>query len=445
MTRPYPTRPRVVIVGAGFAGLSCAKALAKADVDLLVVDRSNHHLFQPLLYQVATAGLAPTQIATPIRSILADQANVRVILAEVTGVDTARRRVTFDSGEAAYDHLVLATGATHGYFGRDDWAAHAPGLKSIDDALELRRRILLAFERAELETDSAEQAALLTFVVVGAGPTGVELAGTIAELARRALARDFRAIRMAMAKVVLVEAGPRVLPAFPPALSAYAERALAKLGVTVRTGQAVTACDETGVTLGPEHIPSRTLLWAAGVMASPAAAWLGADKDRAGRVVVSPELTVQGYGEVYVIGDAACVGGAAGVLPGLAPVAKQEGAYVGRRIARLAAGRLPGPPFAYTDTGSLATVGRRAAVIAYGRMRLKGAPAWLLWSVAHVYFLIGFRNRLAVTLDWAWAYLTFERGARLILGPVGHAPLVQQLARAGEQAGDAPCASANAA
>jgi NADH dehydrogenase len=411
------TAPRVVIIGAGFAGLSAAKALAGAPAEVLVIDRSNHHLFQPLLYQVATAGLAPTQIANPIRSVLGPQANARVILGEVAGVDVDARTVSLADRSLAYDHLIIATGAAHSYFGHDDWARVAPGLKSLDDALGIRRRILLAFERAEVETDPAERDRLLTFVIIGAGPTGVELAGAIAELARRALARDFRAIRHAMAKVELVEAGRRVLPSFPAPLSAYAQRILTRLGVDVRLGKAVTACDENGVTLGDERIEARTILWAAGVLASPAAAWTRAQADRAGRVVVTPRLTLPGHDDVFVIGDAAHVDVGGGPLPGLAPVAKQQGAYVADAVRRHLAGAEPAPPFRYRDAGALATIGRQAAVAAFGRLRVTGPLAWLLWSVAHIYFLIGFRNRIAVTLDWTWAYVTFDRGARLITGP----------------------------
>jgi NADH dehydrogenase len=409
-------KPRIVIVGAGFGGLSAARGLAKADAEVVVVDRANHHLFQPLLYQVATAGLAPTQIASPVRSILADQANARVMLGEVTGVDLAAREVRMGARRLGYDQLIVATGASHSYFGHDEWAAFAPGLKSLDDALELRRRILLAFERAELAEDAAARRRLLTFVVIGAGPTGVELAGAIAELAHRALARDFRAIQGHMAKVVLVEAGPRVLPAFPEALSSYARQVLGRLGVTVRTGCAVTACDAAGVALGDEVLNAATVIWAAGVTASPAADWLGVGKDRAGRAVVSPDLSLAGHPEVFVIGDTAHVDAGGAPLPGLAPVAKQEGGYVASVVRARIEGRASPAPFRYRSSGSLATIGRKAAVVAMGGLRLKGASAWLLWSVAHIWFLIGFRNRLAVTLDWAWAYLTFERGARLITG-----------------------------
>jgi NADH dehydrogenase len=408
--------PRVVIVGAGFGGLSAAKALAGSPAEVLVIDRSNHHLFQPLLYQVATAGLSPTQIANPIRSILGSQSNARVILGEVIGIDLAAHAVTLEDRRIIFDYLVLATGAAHSYFGNQHWAMDAPGLKTLDDALELRRRILLAFERAEVEDDPEERERLLTFVVIGAGPTGVELAGAIAELSRRALTRDFRAIQRAMARVVLVEAGPRVLTAFPPALSVYAKRALEALGVTVRLGEAVNACDSCGVTVGAERIEARTVVWAAGVQASGAARWLDAKSDRVGRVMVGPDLTLPGHKDVFVIGDTAHLDAGSGPLPGLAPVAKQQGAYVGRQIRRRLAGAETSGPFRYSDAGALATVGRRAAVVALGAVRLTGALAWLIWSVAHVYFLIGFRNRIAVTLDWAWAYVTFDRGARLITG-----------------------------
>jgi NADH dehydrogenase len=408
--------PRIVIVGAGFAGLSAAKALAGAAGEVVVVDRRNHHLFQPLLYQVATAGLAPTQIASPTRSILGPQANARVILGEVTGVDLAAKAVMVGELRLHYDQLIIATGAAHSYFGHDDWAGVAPGLKSLEDALELRRRILLAFERAELEEDPDERRRLLTFAVIGAGPTGVELAGAIAELASRALSRDFRAIRSEMAKVVLVEAGARVLPAFPPALSDYAKRALEKLGVTVRLGAAVTTCDAGGLNIGGERLEARTILWAAGVQASPAARWLGAAADRAGRVVVKPDLTLAGHPEVFVVGDTAQVTVNGKPVPGLAPAAKQQGAYVAAQIRRKLAGASAGPPFRYRDAGALATIGRKAAVVAMGPLRLTGALAWLLWSVAHIFFLIGFRNRIAVSLDWLWAYATFDRGARLITG-----------------------------
>jgi len=410
-------RPHVVIVGAGFGGLSAAKALARAPVDVTVIDRRNHHLFQPLLYQVATAGLAPNQIAVPIRSILRDQANARVVLAEVSGVDPADKRLKVGAQTMAFDTLILATGAAHAYFGHDEWAPLAPGLKSLEDGIELRRRVLTAFEAAETACDEDERRRLLTFAVVGAGPTGVEMAGSIAELAHRALTQDFRAIRQSMARVLLIEAGERVLPTFRPELSAYTARALAKLGVEVRTGEAVTAMDEAGLTVGGQRIEAATIVWAAGVRASPAAAWLGAPADRAGRVEVAPDLSVPDAPDVFVIGDAAHLTDAAGVLaPGVAPAAKQQGEYVARLIRARLAGRPAPAAFRYADFGALATIGRAAAVVQLGRIQLRGFIAWLFWCVAHIYFLVGFRNRVQVGLDWLWSYVTFERGARLITG-----------------------------
>jgi len=410
-------RPHVIIVGAGFGGLSAAKALGHSHVDVTVIDRRNHHLFQPLLYQVATAGLAPAQIASPIRSIVRDQANTRVILAEVTGVDLAAKTVTTGGRKTAFDYLILATGATHAYFGHDAWADHAPGLKTLDDAVDLRRRVLTAFEAAETACGEAERRRLLTFAIVGAGPTGVELACAIAELARRALTRDFRAIRTAMARVLLIEAGPRVLPTFDAPLSAYAARALAKLGVEVRTGAAVTEVTHDGVSIGEEVIPAANVIWAAGVGASPVGGWLGVARDRAGRVEVSPDLSVPGAPNVFVIGDLAHLVDASGrPVPGVAPAAKQEGQYVAGLIKADIAGADRDGPFRYADFGSLATVGRQAAVVQLGRFRLQGFVAWVFWSLAHIYFLIGFKNRIQVALDWIWAYLTFERGSRLITG-----------------------------
>lgn len=416
--RPTTGRKRVVIVGAGFAGLNAAKALGDAPgVDVIVVDRRNHHLFQPLLYQVATAGLAPNQIAVPIRSILRDQENVRVVLGEVSGVDLAHGQLTVGARPMAFDTLILATGATHAYFGHDEWAALAPGLKSLEDGVELRKRVLTAFEAAETACDEDERRRLLTFAVVGAGPTGVEMAGSIAELAHRALTQDFRAIRESMARVLLIEAGERVLPTFRPELSAYTARALKKLGVEVRTGEAVTAMDETGLTVAGHRIEAATIVWAAGVRASPAAAWLGAPADRAGRVEVLPDLSVPGAPQVFVIGDAARLTDAGGVLvPGVAPAAKQQGEYVARLIKARLAGRPAPAPFRYADVGALATIGRAAAVVQLGGLQLRGFIAWLFWCVAHIYFLVGFRNRVQVGLDWLWSYLTFERGARLITG-----------------------------
>lgn len=412
-------RPHVVIVGAGFGGLSAARALAKAPVDITVIDQHNYHLFQPLLYQVATSALSPADIAAPIRGILAQQKNARVILAEVTGLDLAGRAVLAGDRRIPFDFLVLATGARHAYFGHPEWAAPAPGLKTIDDALDIRRRVLLAFERAETEADPEERRRLLTFAVVGGGATGVEMAGAIAELAKRSLARDFRAIDPTMARVVLVEAGPRLLPGFAERLSAAARRAIERLGVEVRLGAAVTGCDSAGVDLGADRLETRTIVWAAGVMASPAGDWLGAPTDRAGRVIVRGDFSIPGAPTVFVIGDAACARQGDGrPLPGIAPVAKQQGRFIGRLIAARVAGRRK-PAFRYRDFGSLATIGRKSAVAEFGRLKVTGLPAWLLWSVAHVYFLIGFRNRAAVAASWVWTYLTSQRGTRLITGQTG--------------------------
>jgi NADH dehydrogenase len=407
--------PRVVIIGAGFGGLSAAKALARAPADIVVIDERNYHLFQPLLYQVATAGLSPADIAGPIRSILAHQKNARVVLGRVTGVDAAHRLVKLRDRDIPYDTLIVATGARHAYFGHDEWAAVAPGLKKIDDATRVRRKILLAFERAENESDEAERRRLMTFVVVGGGPTGVEMAGAIAELAKVALASDFHFIDPAMSRIILVEAGPRVLPAFPESLSDVAKRSLERLGVEVRLNSPVTACTADGVMIGDERIESRTIIWGAGVAASPAAEWLNAEHDRLGRVMVGGDLTLPGHPEIFVIGDTAHARDEAGnTLPGVAPVAKQEGAYAARVIrARLAAQPLP-PAFHYRNFGNLATIGRTAAVADFGFLRLTGFVAWVVWCMVHIYFLIGFRNRVAVAFDWLWAYLTFQRGARLI-------------------------------
>jgi NADH dehydrogenase len=429
-------RPQVVIVGAGFGGLSVALGLARAPVDVTVIDRRNYHLFQPLLYQVATAGLAPSQVATPIRSILRGQRNARVLMGRVVAVDPVAKLVKLGERDIPYDRLVLATGARHAYFGHDEWEKFAPGLKKIDDAIDIRRRILSAFERAETSEDPVERRRLLTFVVVGGGPTGVEMAGAIAELARRALVRDFRSIDPASAQVLLVEAGPRVLSTFPVALSAKAEKALVRIGVEVRTGVAVTQCDASGVTLADTatqlamknaapsnnlvtdtHLPAATVIWAAGVMASSAAKWLGLEADRAGRVVVDDRLRVPSHPEIHVIGDTAQVRGPDGKpLPGLAPVAKQQGEYVAKAIrAEFSKRRDPGP-FRYRHAGSLATIGRKAAVADFGWLRVSGLVAWLLWSFVHILFLIGFRNRLIVMTDWIWSYITYQRGARLITG-----------------------------
>ncbi len=414
-------RPRIVIVGAGFGGLSAAHALGGADADVTVIDRRNYHLFQPLLYQVATAGLSPAQIASPIRAILRRAANVRVILGKVSGIDRQRRVVMLDDREVEYDHLILATGARHAYFGHDEWESVAPGLKKIDDATGIRRRILTAFESAEAALTPEARRRFLTFVVIGAGPTGVEMAGAIAELAHVALRHDFRTIDPREASIVLVEAGPRVLSAFPPALSAAAQTALERLHVNVRLGQPVSRCDENGVTIGDEHLPAATIVWAAGVAASPAAKWLGEEPDRVGRVVVGPDLALPGAPEIFVVGDTAHAAGQDGApLPGLAPVAKQQGAYVARVLRARIAGRRAPPPFRYRNWGTMATIGRRAAVADFGWLRLDGTLAWLMWGLIHISFLIGFRNRLIVMLDWMWSYVTFQSGARLITGPGSH-------------------------
>jgi NADH dehydrogenase len=412
----YARTPRIVIVGAGFGGLAVARALSRVDVEVTLVDRQNHHLFQPLLYQVATAGLSPAEIAWPVRHLMRRQANARVLMGEVTAVDTARKLVLLGERPIAYDFLVLATGATHAYFGHDEWAAHAPGLKTLDDATAIRRRILLAFERAEMASSPEECARLLTIAIVGGGPTGVELAGAVAELSRRALARDFRAIDPSRTRVLLVEAGERLLANFPESLSRYTEAALARLGVEVRLGQAVTECGADGLSIGGERIAAGTLIWAAGVRASPAAEWLGVEPDRAGRVAVTSGLTAPGHADIYVIGDTALARNTDdSVLPGIAPVAKQQGAYVAGSILLRLKGRAP-RPFVYRDRGLLATIGRKAAVIAYRGLRLKGWLAWWIWGAAHVYFLVSLRNRVIVVTQWLWSYLVFERGARLITG-----------------------------
>ena len=407
-------RPRVVIVGAGFGGIQAAVALSRVAVDVTVVDRQNHHCFQPLLYQVATAALSPAEIAWPIRHMLRRQRNATVFMAEVKGVDLAGRSVETSAGPMSYDYLVIATGATHSYFGHDDWARYAPGLKRIEDATRIRRSILLAFERAELAGNDAERQRLLTFVIVGGGATGVEMAGAIAEIARQTLANDFRRIDPRSSRIIMLEAGPRVIPTLPEDLSRYAERALIRMGVDVRTSTRVISCDAGGVDVDHGRIDASTIIWAAGVVASPAASWLSAAHDRAGRVLVRPDLSVPDHPEVFVIGDAAAVHDSDGEpVPGVAPAAKQMGDYVGRLIAaRLAGESLPA--FRYRNLGELATIGRRAAVVKFGRVHLKGFIGWLFWSLAHIYFLIGVRNRFIVAFTWLWDYLTFQRGARLI-------------------------------
>jgi len=405
---------RVVIVGAGFGGLETTHRLAGAPVNITLIDRRNHHLFQPLLYQVATAGLSAPEIAAPLRSILRRQSNVAVLMAEVVSVDVSRRVVVLADGEMPYDYLVLAAGATHSYFGHDAWARHAPGLKSIEDALEIRRRLFVAFERAERETDASARRAWLTFLVVGGGPTGVELAGTLAEIARYTLTGEFRRIDPSQARVVLLEGTDRVLPPYPPGLSQKAQQQLEGLGVEVRPSALVTGVDEGGVWLGAERLAARTVLWAAGVAASPVGRSLGAEVDRAGRVKVEKDLTLAGRPEVFVAGDLAAFEQDGRPVPGVAPAAMQMGRHAARNIRRSLAGQ-PLLPFRYIDKGSLATIGRRAAVADFGRVRLWGFPAWMAWLGIHIFFLIGFRNRLVVLLDWAMAYVSYQRSARLIL------------------------------
>lgn len=414
-------RHRVVILGAGFGGLSAAKALAKVPVDVTVIDRRNYYLFQPLLYQVATAGLSPADIAAPIRSILRGQANARVLLGRVQGIDRRSRDVLLQDGRRIpFDSLVIATGARHAYFGHDEWEPVAPGLKKIEDAIDIRRRILLAFEQAEMATDEETRHRLLTFAVIGAGPTGVEMVGAMAELARKALAADFRVIDPRQARILLVEAAPRPLTSFPDKLSAKAKTQLEELGVELLLGAKVTRCDDAGIEIedgnGRRFIPAATVIWAAGVEASPAAKWLGVAGDRAGRVPVTPHLNLPDDPRLFVIGDTALVLGADGKpLPGVAPVAKQQGEYVARLIRLTLAGKSI-KPFAYRNYGNLATIGRKAAVADFGWIRLSGTLAWLLWGAVHIFFLIGFRNRIFVLLSWLWAYLSFHRGSRLITG-----------------------------
>ena len=421
MKKPIQTarKPRVVIVGAGFGGLSAAKALAGTAYEITLIDRHNYHLFQPLLYQVATAGLSPADIAAPIRGIIGAQRNITVTLAAVSGVDTARSEVIAEGRRIPYDFLVLATGAQHAYFGHDDWAFYAPGLKTIDDATYLRRRILLAFERAEAEPDPIERRRLLTFAIIGGGPTGVEMAGAIAELANRAIASDFHNIDPRSTRVILVEAGQRLLKTFDPSLSVLALQSLQQLGVEVRLGAVVTGCSCAAVFLGDERIETRTIMWAAGVKASPAGAWLGVDTDRVGRVRVGADLSVPGHPNIFVIGDTALAMGVDGEpLPGVAPVAKQQGKYVADVLrARMKA--RPTESFRYRNNGSMATIGRKSAVAEFGGIKLSGFSAWLLWCLVHVYFLIGFRNRFSVALNWSWNYITFQRGSRLITGISG--------------------------
>lgn len=421
---PHDRPPRLLIIGGGFAGLWATRALARTKLRITLIDRRNHHLFQPLLYQVATAGLSAPDIAAPLRHILGHQRNVEVQLGEVDGIDKQNRQVRLrDSGTLDYDLLLVASGATHAYFGNDQWAPHAPGLKTLDDALALRRRLLLAFEKAEAEQDPAKRAAWLSFAIVGGGPTGVELAGTLAEIARHTLRNEFRHIDPASAKVRLVEAGPRVLSSFPEVLSLKARRQLERLGVEVRTGIPVTAIDAQGFRLGEDFIAARTVIWAAGVAASPLARTLDTPLDRAGRVQVQPDLTVPGHPDIFVAGDLAALTQADGrPVPGVAPAAKQMGRYVAEMIRARLQQRPAPPPFRYRDQGNLATIGRMAAIVHMGRLKLSGLPAWWFWLAAHVFFLIGFRNRLVVLLNWAVAYWSYQRSARIIFGDADSEP-----------------------
>jgi NADH dehydrogenase len=409
--------PHVVIVGGGFGGIEAAKSLGRAQVRVTLVDRRNHHVFQPLLYQVATAALNPANIASPIRRILRGMAGVEVLLGEVNSIDIAAKTVELTDGELHYDYLIVATGATHSYFGHDEWSADAPGLKSIEDALDIRRRVLLAFEAAEREADGRQRREWTTFVVVGAGPTGVELAGSLAEIARHDLVNEFHRFNPARSKVILVEAGPRVLPSYPEDLSAKAQKQLEGLGVEVRVGTKVTGVDNEGVTTESGAIAARTVLWGAGVQGSPLARTLGAPLDRAGRVKVEPDLTLPGSPEVFVIGDLAALEQDGKPVPGVAPAAMQGGRYAAKTILASLAGK-PHEPFHYVDKGSLATIGRHAAVAEIGKLHLSGFLAWVAWSLIHVFFLINFRSRVLVMLEWGWLYLFHDRGARLITGPV---------------------------
>jgi len=410
------------VVGAGFGGLNAVQALARAPVRITVVDRRNHHLFQPLLYQVATAALSPADIAYPIRAILRRQKNATVLLADAVSVDRSARELVLSDGRLGFDYLVLATGVRHAYFGHDSWEKSAPGLKSLEDALEIRRRILLAFERAERETNAARRRALLTFVIVGGGPTGVELAGAIAEISRHVLVSDFRAIDPRESSIQVLEAGPRILPTFPPSLAGKAQRALERLGVQVRTGCPVREVDASSVEAGDSRIAAATILWAAGVRASPIAWGLDVPLDGAGRVLVEPDLSIPGDRRIFAIGDVATLISQTGKpLPGVAPVAIQQGRHVAENVKRDLAGRSR-RPFRYRDKGSLAVIGRAQAIADLGRVRISGYLAWLAWCFIHILFLVGFRNRAVVLFEWAWAYFTDQRGARLITGPIDRPP-----------------------
>lgn len=412
-------KPKIVIIGAGFGGLSATKELANVPCDITLIDRRNYHLFQPLLYQVATAALSPANIATPIRSIVRRQKNVKVLMGRVTAIDKEQRLVHFGHQSIPYDYLIVATGARHSYFGKDHWEGVAPGLKKIDDATLIRQRILSAFERAETTDDPEERKALLTFVVIGGGPTGVEMAGAIAELAKSALAEDFRNIDPKQAHVLLIESGKKLLNVYPDDLSAIAKASLEQLGVDVRLGAPVSECDEKGIIWDGKRIEARTIIWGAGVAASQAAKWLDAEKDRVGRVMVGPDLTIAGYPDIFVIGDTAAITNDDGKpVPGIAPAAKQSGQYVAKVIKAKILGRPSPKPFHYSHMGSMATIGRKHAVADFGFMKMSGFMAWLLWGIAHIYFLIDFKSRIIVALDWLWAYMTFQRGARLITGHI---------------------------
>jgi NADH dehydrogenase FAD-containing subunit len=420
--------PRVIIVGAGFGGIAAARALRHARVDILLIDRSNHHLFQPLLYQVATATLAPAEIAAPTRHLLSRQANANVAFAEVSGVDPAKRQVLVNYLDRRqepldYDFLILATGATHNYFGHEEFADFAPGLKCLNDATSIRDRILRAFELAEIEDDPTKHQDLLTFVLVGAGPTGVELAGAIAELRRYTLSRDFRRVNPESARIILVQSGPRILPTFHESLSRAAHARLEEMGVEIRTGARVTAVDSKGVSIGDERIPSRTVVWTAGVTPSPAGKWLGVPTDKSGRVAVQPDCSVPGHSEVFVVGDTASFDHGGQPLPGVAQVAMQQGKYVGSVIAARLRNELAPPPFRYFDKGNMAVVGRNFAVLEVGGFRMCGFFAWLIWAAVHLLFLAAPGNRIRVMPQWLWSYLTHQRGSRLILGTGGKSPL----------------------
>jgi len=411
---PSTVPPRVVIVGAGFGGLTAAKALRHARAQVTIIDRQNHHLFQPLLYWVATAGLSPADISSPIRSILHRQKNTEVMMAEVTGIDLEQQRVLMGEHALSYDYLVLATGAHDNYFGHPEWEHYAPGLKSITDAISIRRTILLAFEAAEIESDPRKIQSLLTFVLVGAGPTGVEMSGAIAELAHKALASDFRHIDTKSARIILVEAAPRILATFPASLARKTKRKLERMGVEVRENSPVTQVDEHGVVIDGEYIEAHNIIWSAGVSASPAGKWLGAEMDRAGRVKVESDLSLPGHPNVFVIGDTATVTQHGKPLPGVAPVAMQEGRYAASLIMQRIAGKEQHKPFHYFNKGNLATVGRSYALVDLGLVKMTGFFAWVTWLVVHIFYLIGFRNRVVALFQWAWTYLTYHRGARLI-------------------------------